>query len=167
MRMFIALVSLAFMLHSCEKQGDGSTPELEFVEIKPDYLTRNFLDNLNEGTKAYASKLILKLKDGNGDLGFLPGKDTSLVYLSYFTDSDSIPRLDSLIFPDLLTAAGKYMNVDLVVNLYNSLGGICAKAGPDSMIQVYYTAYVKDFAGNKSNVINTKELEAPLICSCK
>jgi hypothetical protein len=167
MRMFLGLLSLAFLLHSCEKKGNDKVPRLEFREIKPDYLTKAFLDNLNEGTKANASKLFLTLKDEDGDLGYLPGKDTSLVYLSFFTDSGDSSRLDSLLFPDLRLASGKIMNVDLVVNLYNTLGGICGLAGQDSMVQVYYLAYVKDFAGNKSNVINTKELEAPLICSCK
>lgn len=169
MRMLIGLLCLAFTIYSCEKGGSESAPKLEFSDLQPNYLSRAFLESLNQTTKNNASKLTLKLEDRDGDLGFLPGKDTSMIYLTYYTDNGDTSQLDSLDLPDLRVISGKSLKADLVINLYRTLvlSEICSNPGQDSLVSLFYQVYVKDFAGNKSNVIDTRNYNAPLVCSCK
>jgi hypothetical protein len=85
--------------------------------------------------------------DGNGDLGFNEGKDTSMIFVKNITTA----RLDSFILPDLSSVAGKNFEADIEVSLFNVLG---ASTRPRPKVDtLYFEVYVTDFAKNKSNVI--------------
>jgi hypothetical protein len=104
--------------------------------------------NANEGPI-----LTLHLTDAEGDFGFVDRQDTSYVYLKNI----SIPpfKIDSVKFPTIPNQIKNNLNVDVEV-LLRSVLAISGRPRPH-VDTLYFEAYVKDFAKNKSNVIVTEK----------
>ena len=143
--LFFAVIGL---FSSCKKDKYTTVPQIEFKDIKP----QDFASNLNILYRDQAPQLIIGITDAEGDLGIIAGEDTSRVYLKNLNSNN----IDSMDFPDLKSYAKKNFKADVSINLYDALeckpGNSPARPRTDS---IYYEVYVKDFAGNKSNVIKT------------
>jgi hypothetical protein len=137
---------------SCKKDKYTTAPQISFISLSPDYF--NSINLYNSGPV-----LSLQLTDAEGDLGLRSYEDTCFVYvknLSVPKITDSVPfyETDSIPFPDLSgIASPKNMNVRMDVELRN----IRYSDNPNRPFTdtIFFEVYVKDFAGNKSNLIKT------------
>ena len=150
MRAFFYFTAISFLLLACNKDKFTTAPQLKFEEF-----TYNVADN----TVSYANapKAIFKITDKEGDIGYIPNKDTSMIYI--FNPVGN--KLDStLLFPDISTQAGKNFEADIEINLFSVLlGNDSMGFRPRPFVDTLrFEVYVKDFAGNKSNVETTGPL---------
>lgn len=149
---YISILFLTVVLMSCKKDKYTTAPQISFISLSPDYF--NSINLYNSGPV-----LSLQLTDAEGDLGLKPYEDTCFVYvknLSVPKITDSVPfyETDSIPFPDLSgIASPKNMNVRMDVELRN----IRYSDNPNRPFTdtIFFEVYVKDFAGNKSNLIKT------------
>ncbi len=141
---FLLLVTL--FLFSCNKDKFTTTPQISFRSLTPNFwLSSNF--NYFNGPV-----LSIQLTDLEGDFGINPGKDTSFVYVKNIT----VPPydLDSFRFPDLSEISNKKnlnIQVDAIINRVRCSAGTIFPL----IDTIFFEVYVKDFAKNKSNVIQT------------
>jgi hypothetical protein len=148
--LFIAIASIA--LSSCKKDKYTTAPQISFISLSPSYFRSADLG-------FSGPVLSLQLTDSEGDLGLNPYEDTCFVYvknLSIPNNTDSVPffETDSIPFPDLSgISSQKNLDVKMDVELRN----IRYSDNPNRPFTdtIYFEVYVKDFAGNKSNVIKT------------
>ena len=141
---FILTLSL-LVFTSCNKDKYTTAPQIKFKSVSPDYIESINLTSLN---KESAPKLTLEITDAEGDIGFIQGKDTSMVYLTNLSSGN----LDSFYLPDIKTASVKNFIGDVIINLFGALD--CGSPRPRTDT-TYYEVYIKDFGKNKSNVIKT------------
>ena len=152
MSKYISILFLTVVLMSCKKDKYTTAPQISFISLSPDYF--NSINLYNSGPV-----LSLQLTDAEGDLGLRSYEDTCFVYvknLSVPKITDSVPfyETDSIPFPDLSgIASPKNMNVRMDVELRN----IRYSDNPNRPFTdtIFFEVYVKDFAGNKSNLIKT------------
>src|SRR5215212_2732537 len=142
MRITILMVVLA-MLAGCSKDKFTSVPQIKFVSVKPNPFV------FGASTDNTIPRLTIHLTDSEGDFGFRAGKDTSYVYVKNIT----VPpfKSDSLKFPDLTNAKRANLDADVEVIIKQLM---VESSRPRPKIDtLYFEVYVRDFANNKSNVI--------------
>ena len=142
MRNTILIAVLSLIIISCSKDKFKVEPQIKFKSIKPNTASSSITrDNLN------IPVLTVSVTDGNGDLGYIAGKDTSYIFIKNLTTN----RQDSFVLPNLSSVAGKNFEADIAVTLFNVLGG-SSRPRPKTDT-LFFEVYVRDFAKNKSNVI--------------
>ena len=140
------LMLLTLILFSCKKDKFTTAPQISFRSLTPNYWLSSDFNYFN------GPVLSIQLTDAEGDFGLNPGKDTSFVYVKNIT----VPpyELDSFRFPDLSEISNKKnlnVQVDAIINhVSSSLGHVFPLIDT-----IYFEVYVKDFAKNKSNVIQS------------
>lgn len=148
MRRLLYLTAILLVFVSCSKDKFSDEPQIKLIE-----LDRYSGDNLEFGN-VNPPHAVLELTDGNGDIGFRSGSDTSRIYIKNLLTG----KEDSLFLPDLNTSATKNFKGELTVSLRSVVGGrdlpISARPYSDTL---YFEFYVKDFAGNKSNVVTNDQ----------
>ncbi len=142
---FILAVSV-LIFSACNKDKYTTAPQIRFKSINPDNAASGLATNRNN-----APRLTIEVTDSEGDIGFIQGRDTSMVYIKNLKSNN----LDSFFLPDIQTAAVKNFKGDVIINLFDALD--CIDPGPPRprTDTTYYEVYIKDFAKNKSNVIRT------------
>ncbi len=140
----LAVVGLAFS--SCKKDKFNTVPEISFKKVEPK--TIFFFFSI---PGKVIPMVILHVTDAEGDLGLVPGSDTSKVYIKSLLGG----REDSLLLPVLGSAATKNFEGDIEISLATVLEQSPRPAPKTDSL--YYEIYIKDFAKNKSNVIKTTE----------
>ena len=156
MRTTFILVLLVLVFSACKKDKYTTAPQIRFKSVNPDFTSTATLTSLN---KAAAPKLTIEITDAEGDIGFIEGIDTSMVYLKNLKSGN----LDSFYLPDIKTASVKNFKGDVIVNLFDALDCVEPVSQRPITDTTYYEVYVKDFAKNKSNVIIT---EKPVYYRC-
>lgn len=148
MKATIAAILFFFVFSSCKKDKFTTEPQISFKSFSSNVAFSNNLD------PRIGPVLNIKLTDAEGDFGFGTG-DTSYVYVKNIT----IPpfRIDSFRFPpDLSTVNRKNLNVDVGV-LINRVLVTSGQSNRPYTDTLFFEVFVRDFAGNKSNVITTPE----------
>lgn len=136
----LGLLSIFFV--GCEKDKYTSVPQIKFESIEPNPIVFSTAGgNL--------PILTIKLTDSEGDFGLRAGSDTSYVYVKNIT----VPpfKSDSLKFPDLADANRKNLNAEVEVGIKNLM--VPSSRPRPHWDTLYFEVYVRDFAKNKSNVI--------------
>lgn len=145
MRNTISIVLICLLLAACGKDKFKTEPQIKFKSVKPDAVE----SSITRGDPNIPV-LTVSVTDGNGDLGYKEGEDTSYIYVKNLTTA----KIDSFILPDLSRTAGKNFEADIEVALFNVLGGNPSIPRP-KIDTLFFEVYVTDFAKNKSNVIVT------------
>lgn len=111
--------------------------------------------------------LTINFSDGNGDIGGGPNGEGNFFITYYFWDKDSNKYdlfVDSTFFQDSIDVRSFPSPSDAYKNKPIS-GEIALSMSPfrstSDIKKFKYTCFIKDNAGNKSNVIQTPELNAP------
>ena len=141
MRYTLIIVAVALFFTACKKDKFTTVPQISFKSVKPDFYIQGTID------PASLPVLTIHVTDAEGDLGFISGKDTSFVYLLNLRTN----KFDSVVLPNLSTAAQKSFEADISINMKQFLG-VPVNNKKDT---IYYKVYLKDFAKNKSNEIQT------------
>ncbi|MCB0820922.1 MAG: hypothetical protein KDC13_09890 [Bacteroidetes bacterium] len=135
----ITLGMLIFQGCKKDKEEYGPVPEIEFVSISPSTV------------KAFSDSVVIKIKytDGDADLG----ENTSGVENAFITDSRSSLTYGLRIRQLAPDGANIIIQgeVDLVIPAVGHAGG----SGNE---QASFQVYVKDRAGNQSNVVTTSAI---------
>jgi len=141
MRYTLLAILIVVLFTTCKKDKFTTVPQISFKSVKPDFYFRGSVDPLSYPT------VTIHVTDAEGDLGFIAAKDTSFIYfLNLRTNT-----LDSVELPDISTAAKKNFEGDVEVNMKKFVG-VPNDTKKDT---IYFKVYVKDFAKNKSNEIQT------------
>ncbi|MFT3680608.1 MAG: hypothetical protein QM791_10075 [Ferruginibacter sp.] len=146
MRNIVLIILVSLLIFGCGKAKFKTEPQVTFKSIKPTYVESSIV----RGDPSIP-KLTVGVTDGNGDLGFNAGKDTSYIYVKNLLTT----KLDSFLLPNLSSAAGKNFEADIEVSLFNVLGG--SNRPRPHTDTLFFEVYVTDFAKNKSNVIVTTD----------
>ncbi|MGF2414876.1 hypothetical protein [Ferruginibacter sp.] len=142
MRYTLLIVTLAIFFTACKKDKFTTVPQISFESVKPNSAYSNIPLN-----QQYIPSLTISVTDAEGDLGFISGKDTSKIYVKNLLTG----KEDSLILPNISTAAVKDFKGEISVDLSTLLG---ASTRPRPKVDtLFFEVYIKDFAKNKSNVI--------------
>lgn len=155
MRNILLIIAGALAIGGCKKDKFTTAPQISFKTIAPQSMPSNLISTAQES----APKLVVNITDQEGDLGFINGKDTSRIFIKNLRNN----KLDSLVLPDIQSAATKRFQADISVNLYNYIGP-CSSGPRPKVDSVYFEVYVKDFAKNKSNVLRT---DIPVLLLCQ
>lgn len=144
MRYTLLIAGLVIFFSACKKDKFTTVPQISYKSVKPNTAFSNIPPN-----QQTIPVLTISVTDAEGDLGFIDGKDTSKVYIKNLLTN----REDSLILPNISTAAVKDFKGDIEINLASLLG---ASTRPRPKTDtLYFEIYIKDFAKNKSNVIKS------------
>ena len=157
MKNALLIVCVAGMgLISCKKDKFTSTPQIEFVDISPNVVTRNLLST----EKYLAPVLTLKITDSEGDFGSPSPTDSSCIIIKHLLSNN----IDSLKFPDLSRAPKNNFEAEIEINLFDALD--CYAPGParPRVDTIFYEVYVRDAKNKKSNVITTTK---PVLKTCE
>jgi len=154
MRNILLIIVAVIAVSGCKKDKFTTAPQITFKTISPQDMPSNLLITQAES----APKLIVTVTDSEGDLGFKAGSDTSKIFIKNLRTN----RLDSMILPDIQSAATKRFQADISVNLFAYMGG-CSSGPRPKTDTTYFEVYVQDFAKNKSNVIRT---DIPALLRC-
>ena len=142
-----AIICTALFFASCSKDKYTTVPQIEFKEFDPN-------QGSNLGGIDNQPHMVIEIRDSEGDLGFIDGSDTSRIYIRNMLTN----RIDSPILPNLGSAAGKNFKGDIVAGMFGVMGGRDLPSSQRPYVDtLQFEVYVKDFAGNKSNVIVTDE----------
>ncbi len=141
---------------SCKKDKFTTAPQIEFVSISPNVVTRN----LTSTEKYLAPVLTLKITDAEGDFGSASLTDTSSIIIKHLLSNN----IDSLRFPDLSRAPKNNFEAEVEINLFGAIE--CYENGPVTprVDTIFYEVYVRDSKNNKSNVIKTT---TPVLRTCE
>lgn len=140
---FLSVMLVSFFLISCAKDRFNTVPQIDFISLTPN----NWVSN---DPNPNGPILKFRLRDAEGDFGF---QDTSISYVYIRNVADTLNSPDSLSFPNITLADKANLDMEVSVNINNAL--------PPPRIPrpytdtLYFEVFVKDFAGNKSNVIRT------------
>lgn len=151
MKQLFTFFAIVLIASSCGKDKFTSAPQITFIDITPNVY------KIAPITTA-GPLLKIRLTDKEGDFGFAEFEDTSYVYVKNIT----VPPfdIDSAKFPTNPSIKRADLNAEIVVDL-KFLRGIVTKLTPaprpNYTDTVFYEVYVRDFAGNKSNVIKTSK----------
>ncbi|HMT96635.1 MAG TPA: hypothetical protein PKC62_08105 [Ferruginibacter sp.] len=148
MKYLLAIIGISLLALGCNKGDFNTVPVITFKSIEPNAFQTDNVTPLGH------PMLTITLKDAEGDFGFNDGFDTSYVYVKnmFFT-----PALeDSFKFPTLSGIDRKNLSVDVSVDL-KALALGSGLPGPN-VDTIYFEVYVKDFAKNKSNVVQAGPL---------
>ena len=141
MRYILSIAFIALLIAGCKKDKFTTVPQITFKDISPNVYQTNTAD-------ADFPVMTLHITDAEGDLGLVPGKDTSFLYIINLRNfkPDSV-----VLLPNLGSSAKANFEGDIKVNMKRFVGG----SGTSTRDAIYFNIYVKDFAKNKSNVIKT------------
>lgn len=140
---YIILIAIAGMFYaSCKKDKYTTAPQLSFVSVKPDFY-RGGLVRDDE-----FPVITLHVTDAEGDLGFIDGQDTSMIYVKNLRTN----KLDSAFLPNIKPIAGKNFDADIEIFMKPFIG-----VPVNVRDTIYFDIYLKDFAKNKSNVLRTEK----------
>ncbi len=145
-KIFFGLM-LVILISACGKDKYTTEPQLTFKSFNP-----NQASNLTP--IEFQPTVKLEIRDGEGDVGFKPGKDTAQVYIKNMLTG----KLDSFYFPDLSAVAGSNFKGEIEIGLYSVMSGrdlpSTQRPYKDTL---HFEIYVTDFAKHKSNVVLTTE----------
>jgi hypothetical protein len=142
MRYILSILIVALLLSACKKDKFTTAPQISFKGVKPDAYFQGSTSSSN------LPIITLHVTDAEGDLGFNTGADTAFVYLLNLRTN----KFDSTMFPTIGTSsAQKNFEADVDIRMNNFLG-VPINNVKDT---IYYKIYIKDFAKNKSNEIQT------------
>ncbi len=142
-----AIICSILMFASCSKDKYTTAPQIEFKRFDPN-------QGSNLGGIDNQPHMIIEVRDAEGDLGFNVGRDTSRIFIRNMLTN----RIDSPILPNLGSAAGKNFKGDIIAGLFGVMGGRDLPSSQRPYVDtLQFEVYVRDFAGNKSNVIVTDE----------
>lgn len=134
------------VMASCNKDKYTTAPQLK---------DKGFTANSANSSINFQNSPRLKLEvtDAEGDLGMIPGKDTSKLFIK----NTLTGKIDSLqLFPDLSTVSTKNFRADVEISLFTVLGG---RSLPPSQRPyrdtLRFEVWLYDFAKNKSNVVTS------------
>ncbi len=146
MRYTLLILVFAISYSACKKDKFTTVPQISFKSVKPNVAFSNIPFSQQE-----IPVLTLTVTDAEGDLGFINGKDTSRVFFKNLLTN----REDSIILPNIFTAAVKNFKGDILINLASVLGA--SNRPRPKTDTLFFEVYIKDFAKNKSNVIKTSD----------
>jgi hypothetical protein len=155
MRITLILPGLLLLLVACNKDKFTTAPQISLVKLSPNYAA----SDLPSSSDQLAPAITLKVTDAEGDLGNIPGREPSKIFVKNLSSQN----IDSFDFPSLGSAAGKNFSAEVTVNLYNCLDCVDGRVRP-YLDTTYYEIYINDFERNKSNTINT--LGSPVYFNC-
>lgn len=136
---FSILLFLALVLISCKKEATNFSPKISLVSMEP-LLVQEFRD---------AIVFVIRYEDQDGDIG-VPNADINSLWLK---DARLDKADEYFIAP--LGPIDTAVNIegDFVLTLKNTF-----RLGNASVEKTKFTLWIKDRAGNKSNIIETPEL---------
>ena len=146
MRYILSIAAVVMLFSACKKDKFTTVPQISFKSVKPSTAFSNIPFNQQQ-----IPVLTINVTDAEGDLGFNTGKDTSMIYLKNLLNG----KQDSLLLPNISTAATKNFQGDVAVDLSSVLGPSTRPRPKTDTL--YFEVYIKDFAKNKSNVIKTSD----------
>lgn len=146
MKQIVSLVFISIFILSCNKDKFTSVPQIRFNSISPNYWT-------SDNTSFFGPKISFNLRDAEGDLGF---EDIGISYVYLSNTADPVSPPDSIAFPNMPITGNSNMEVDVEVDIVSALPP--AHIPGNYSDTIYYDIYVKDFAGNKSNVVRSAAL---------
>jgi hypothetical protein len=139
----ILFIVICFVFVSCKKENYTTQPQISFLSITP---STWYSDN----PSLTGPQLSFKLTDAEGDFGF---QDTSISFVYIRLENDTLNPPDSLAFPNIPIPNKSNLNVEVSVDIATALPPPhFPRPFTDSL---HFELYVKDFAGNKSNVIKS------------
>lgn len=150
MRYSLLFTIIILFFSGCKKDKYTTTPQISYRSIAPDVV----------GNLSASPVITLDITDAEGDIG-RTATDTAFIYIKNLL----VNEFDSLMFPDLQAATKKNFKAEVEFVVPNSV--LKCNSLPGGTLHtdtVYFEIYVKDFAKNKSNVINTGD---PLYFICK
>ena len=160
MKNTLLVIAVLIGLSSCKKDKFTTAPQIEFVDINPNFASA---DLLSTSPEALFPKLVFNITDAEGDFGNDPSspQDSSWIYIKHLLTM----RVDSLRFPDLRQAPKSNFDAEVTANLFPNFVE-CVSPGPSlpRVDTVFFEVYVRDAKGNKSNVITTTK---PLLTECR
>jgi hypothetical protein len=142
MRYIILLVVAGTFFSACKKDKYTTAPQISFVSVSPDFYRGGLIRDEDYPI------LTIHVTDAEGDLGLLPGDDSTFVHIKNIKTGVE----DSVLFPYIKPIAVKNFDADVSVFLKLFLG-----AGGPVRDTLFFDVYVKDFANNKSNVLRTEK----------
>ena len=145
MRIVIIILSAFFLLASCGKDKFTTEPQLVFLDLKPNFDSSTHPIQLKE----FSPKLILEVRDAEGDIGASSSGALSKVYIKNLSSN----FIDSFPFPAIGSGTGKNFKAEVDVNMFDCMD--CLNRPRPYVDTTYYEVFVTDFAGNRSNVIAT------------
>ncbi|MEO7462163.1 MAG: hypothetical protein ABIT96_05505 [Ferruginibacter sp.] len=152
MKQVLICLLMASGLLACKKDKYTTSPQVKYKSVNPQST------NINVGSPI--PFLTFEITDAEGDIGFKANKDTAYIYLT----NNLTGRSDSLLFPDLTAAGKSNFKADVTVSLASVLQCRSIPGGALHTDSLYFDFYVKDFAGNKSNVATTGD---PVLFTCR
>lgn len=155
MKNTLLIVCLLIGVASCKKDKFTTDPQIKFVDMKRNVVTRNLFN-----TERYlAPELVIKVTDAEGDFGSASSTDSSWIVIKHLLSND----IDSLRFPDLSRAPKDNFEAEVSVNLFDFIQ--CYSPGPVTprVDTIFYDVYIRDSKNHKSNVITTTK---PVLRTC-
>jgi hypothetical protein len=146
MRYYIILLGIILIVASCKKDQFNTVPKISFLSLSPSSWQ-------STSTAINGPWLKFQLNDKEGDFGF---QDTSISYVYVKRFSTGLSTVDSFSFPfpNLPIADKSNLDVEVTIDLNFALPPRAMRPRVDT---IFYEFYVKDFAGNKSNVLRNPE----------
>ncbi len=141
MRITFILACFILIFSACKKDKYTTEPQIKYKSISP---------NEYPNFTGAVPRLTFSITDKEGDVGLKPLVDTAWVYMT----NKLTGRFDSIPFPDISLSSKNNFKADVELEL--NLNHNCVP-GTNTTDSLYYEIYVRDFAGNKSNVITTPE----------
>jgi hypothetical protein len=144
MRYAILITIISIFFVGCKKDNVDNAPQITFESIVPNSAFSNI-----PISEQQIPILTIHVKENGWNLGFVAGQDTSYVFVTNILTG----RQDSLLFPDVSSAATNNFDADVQVSLATVLGG---SGGPGPKTDtLYFKVYVRDFAKHASDTITT------------
>lgn len=150
MKRLLIIAFSALLFTACSKDKFGSVPEIKYKSISPDIF---YSDNTSEFGHPI---LTIRLRDAEGDFGPLSGNDSSYVYVKNTYVNPA--REDSFLFPKIVGIPKKNLDIDVTVDIKSVALGSGLNLPEPVIDTVFFEVYVKDFAKNKSNVVQAGPL---------
>lgn len=146
MRNTVLILIISLIAVSCGKDKFTTAPQIKYKSINPNVVPRGI--TIGDPNMPL---ITINVTDGDGDLGFINGSDTSYIFIKNLL----INRVDSFVLPDIQSIAKKNFDADIRINTFDILRGSIPVPPSGKADTLYYEIYVVDFAKNKSNVIKT------------
>lgn len=156
MKKFLVIILLIFIFGKCAKKPNYSkAPQISFKSFN--VLTRD------------SAVLSITFSDGDGDIGGGPSGDGNLFITYYFWNADSSKYIlykdtmhtflyDTIDVRSFPSPSDSYKNKPIS----GEIALLMSPFRPDESIKkLKMTCYIKDNAGNKSNLVKTPDLYAP------
>ncbi len=144
MRKTLLIIIISIAIVSCGKDKFTTNPQISFKSVSPNAL-RSDVANGSQVTP----KLIIHMTDAEGDVGFIPGKDTGFIFIkTLLNNRDTVFHM-----PDIRSVVTKNFQGDLIIE-----PPFVKSSRPAPKVDtLFYEIYVMDFAKHKSNTIRTSD----------